>query len=212
MFNFRIPISRPRKTNKNINRMTADNLQGKCSIFEFRSRDLATMNIINSDISARSCVAKVILTTRKQYQRPLALDARKFGLFLLGASNGPRSCLRSDIRRRILDWYPHLWYIEATWRHSTQGIILLTLLRYHVDSFYPSAFRRSSVVACVRPSVRPSVHPYIFLVRTITRYRFELETPNLPETWILGYSLPVLKMEDIARDLQGHFGNLTFKF
>ena len=53
--------------------------------------------------------------------------------------------------------------------------------------------RRGIVVACVRPSVRPSAHE-LYLVHTITRHRFELESPNLSLTCTLGYSLLVLKI------------------
>ena len=45
----------------------------------------------------------------------------------------------------------------------------------------------------------------IRLVRTITRHIFELESPSLHQTCILGYSRLVLKMEVIDLDLQGHF-------
>ena len=58
----------------------------------------------------------------------------------------------------------------------------------------------------VRLSVRPSVRK-LYLVRTITRHRFKLESPNLDETCIMGYSCLVLKMEVNDLDLQGHFGH-----
>ena len=67
----------------------------------------------------------------------------------------------------------------------------------------------------VRPPIRPSVRPYVrklYLVRIITRHRFELESPNLQQTCILGYSLFVLKIEVIDLDFQGHFGHFDLEF
>ena len=52
----------------------------------------------------------------------------------------------------------------------------------------------------------------IWLVRAITRHRFGLESPNLHQTCILGYSQLVLKMEVIDLDLQGHFGHFDLEF
>ena len=72
--------------------------------------------------------------------------------------------------------------------------------------------RRGIVVACVCPSVRPFVRPSVrklYLVRAITRHRFELESPNLHQTCIMGYSRWVLTIEVIDLDLQGHFRHLT---
>ena len=57
-------------------------------------------------------------------------------------------------------------------------------------SFYPLAFQAKGVLslpASVRPSVRPSVRK-LYLVRTITLHKFQLESPNLQQTCILGYS------------------------
>ena len=74
--------------------------------------------------------------------------------------------------------------------------------------------RRGVVVACVCTSVCPSVRPSVrklYLVRAITRHRFELESPNLHQTCILGYSRLVLKMV-IDLDLQGHFGHFDSEF
>ena len=59
--------------------------------------------------------------------------------------------------------------------------------------------------------VRLFVREFYF-VRTITRHRFELESPNLHQTCIMGYSQLVLKIEVIALDLQGHFGNFELEF
>ena len=52
----------------------------------------------------------------------------------------------------------------------------------------------------------------IWLVRLITHHRFGLESPNLHQTCILGYSRLVLNMEVIDFDLQGYFGNFDLKF
>ena len=52
----------------------------------------------------------------------------------------------------------------------------------------------------------------IRLVRMITRHRFGLESPNLHQTIVLGYSRLVLKMEVINPDLQGHFGHFNLEF
>ena len=71
--------------------------------------------------------------------------------------------------------------------------------------------RRGIAVACVCPSVHPSVRK-LYLVRTITRHRFVLESPNLHQTCILGYSRLVLKMEVIDLDLHGHFGHFDSEF
>ena len=49
----------------------------------------------------------------------------------------------------------------------------------------------------------------LHFVRTITRHRFELKSPNLHQTCILGYSWLVLKKEVIDLDLQGHFGHFV---
>ena len=68
-----------------------------------------------------------------------------------------------------------------------------------------------SLPASVRPSVRPSVRK-LYLVNTITRHRFELESPNLQQTCIMGYPRLVLKMEVIDLDLQGHFGHFDSEF
>ena len=64
-----------------------------------------------------------------------------------------------------------------------------------------------SLPASVRLSVRPSVLSVrkLYLVRTITRHIFELESSNLHQTCILGYSRLVLKMEVIDLDLPGNF-------
>ena len=41
----------------------------------------------------------------------------------------------------------------------------------------------------------------IYFVRTITRHKFELESPSLHQTCIMGYSRLVLKMKVIDLDI-----------
>ena len=64
---------------------------------------------------------------------------------------------------------------------------------------------------CLRPSVCPSVRQ-LYLLRTINRHKFELESPNLYQTCILWYSGLVLKIGIIDLDLQGHFGHFDLEF
>ena len=52
----------------------------------------------------------------------------------------------------------------------------------------------------------------IWLVRTINLHRFGLESPNLHQTCILGYSCLVLKIGVIDLDLQGHFCHFDLEF
>ena len=52
----------------------------------------------------------------------------------------------------------------------------------------------------------------IRLVRTITRQRFGLESTNLHQACIMGYSQLVLKMKVIDLDLQGHFDQYDLEF
>ena len=85
--------------------------------------------------------------------------------------------------------------------------------------FTPWPFRPKGYCRCLRPSICPSVRPTVclsvrrlYLVGTITRHRFELESRNLHQTCIMGYSRLVLKMEVIDLDLQGHFGHFDSEF
>ena len=68
------------------------------------------------------------------------------------------------------------WLVEyfISWKH------LITLL----------AFQAEGYCRCLRLFVRK-----LYLVRTITRHIFELESPNWYPTCILGYSRLVLKLE-----------------
>ena len=81
--------------------------------------------------------------------------------------------------------------------------------------FNPWTFRSNGYCRCLRQSVCPSVCPSVrklFLVRTITRHRFGLESPNLHQTCILANSQLMLNMEVIDFDLQGHFGHFDCEF
>ena len=73
---------------------------------------------------------------------------------------------------------------------------------------------RGVVIACVCPSVHPSVCSSVhlsdhelYLVHTITPLRFELEPPNLHQICIMGYLQLILKMVVIDPHPQGHFGH-----
>ena len=69
------------------------------------------------------------------------------------------------------------------------------------------------VVACVCPSIRLTVRlsslsvRKLYLVHTITRHKFGLESPNLHKACTLRYSQLILKMGVIDLDLQVHFGS-----
>ena len=52
----------------------------------------------------------------------------------------------------------------------------------------------------------------IWLVHAMTCNGFELQSPNLHQTCILGYSQLVLNLEVIDLDLQGNFGQFDFEF
>ena len=66
------------------------------------------------------------------------------------------------------------------------------------------AWRVLSWPAFFRPSVSLSInqHNQLYLVRIITRHRFELESTNVHQIYILRYSL---NMEVSGLDFQGHF-------
>ena len=67
---------------------------------------------------------------------------------------------------------------------------------------------RCSFICCNSYSVNPFVCPSVRkLVRTISRHRLELESPNLHQTCVTEYPQLKLKMEVIDIDLQGHFGH-----
>ena len=74
----------------------------------------------------------------------------------------------------------------------------------------PRPFRPKGYCRCLRLSVRLSVRK-LYLVRTITCHRFELESSNLHQTCILEYPQLVLQMEVIDLDLQGHFGHFVLE-
>ena len=85
--------------------------------------------------------------------------------------------------------------------------------------FTPWLFRPKGFCRCLRLSVRPSVGPSVspsvrklYLVRTITRHRFEFKSPNLHQTCIMGYSRLTLKIGVVDLDLQGHLGHFDLEF
>ena len=80
----------------------------------------------------------------------------------------------------------------------------------HLCIFTPWPFSPKGYYHCLL-SVCLSVRK-LYVVHTITRDRFELESPNLHQTYIVGYSRLVLKMEVIDLDLQGHFGHFDSEF
>ena len=79
----------------------------------------------------------------------------------------------------------------------------------------PWPFRSKGYCCCLPVSVPPSACLSVrklYLVRTITRHRFELESPNWHQTCIMEYSQLVLKMEVIDLDPQNHFGRFDLEF
>ena len=75
----------------------------------------------------------------------------------------------------------------------------------------PWSFRSKVYFLCLRTSVRPSVRKLV-IVHMITQHRFELNSPNLHQTFIMGYPQLVLKMGAIDCDLQGYFGHSDSEF
>ena len=68
---------------------------------------------------------------------------------------------------------------------------------------YTWAFQAKGVLLC--PCVHPSVHlslRKLDLVHTITRHKFQLESLNLHQTYILGYTQLILKTEIITQNHQ----------
>ena len=71
-------------------------------------------------------------------------------------------------------------------------------------------FQIEGYSCCLRLSVHPSVRK-VYLVRTITPHRFELESPNLHQIFIIWYFRLVLKqVTDL--DLEGPFGHFDLNF
>ena len=90
------------------------------------------------------------------------------------------------------------------------------LISYNILYFYPLIFQADGVLSLPAP-VRLSVCLCLsvcklYLFRTITRHRFELESPNLHQTCIMGYSRLVLKIGVIDFDLQGHSDHFDSEF
>ena len=117
----------------------------------------------------------------------------------------------------------HMWDERTVWRSSIKPPDILpnqsTVSKrfpYIIMYVFPHGLSgwRGIVIACVCPSVHPCVRPSIrklYLVCMITQHRFELESSNLPQIYIMGYSQWVLKMEVIDYDLQGLFGRFDSK-
>ena len=104
----------------------------------------------------------------------------------------------------------HFRWLFSTLRSRQNG-------RHFVDDnfkcIYPfglSSRRGIALSVSIRLSVRPSIKNN--LVRTITPHRFGLESPNLHQTCILGYSRLALKIGVIDIDLRRHFGHFDSEF
>ena len=84
-----------------------------------------------------------------------------------------------------------------------------------VDFVTPWPFRPKGYCCRLCLSVCPSICLLVcklYLTGTITHHRFELESPNLHQTCIMGWSWLVLKIGVIDLDLQGHFGHFVSEF
>ena len=93
--------------------------------------------------------------------------------------------------------------------HSTHSLqhSSNTVVETLAGAFYPLTFQAEGVLSLpssVRLAARPSVCK-LFLVRTITRHKIELESSNFHQTCIMGYSWVVLKMEVIDLWASGSF-------
>ena len=105
-----------------------------------------------------------------------------------------------------MEWHPIFKYVTLTWHLCQSPLFAL---------FTPWPIRPKGYCRCLHLSVRPSVHLSVrklYLVRTITRHKFELELPNLHQTCIMGYSRLLWKIGVIDLDLQGHFGHFDSEF
>ena len=94
-------------------------------------------------------------------------------------------------------------------------MVRLELIYWYVLVFIPWPFRPKGYYHYLRLSIYPSDCRSVrklYLVRMITHHRFELESPNLHQTCIIGYSWLVLKMKVIDLELQGHFGHFDWEF
>ena len=118
-------------------------------------------------------------------------------------------------------WYyeGHSYFAFCRFRHGSPIIRFIRTATDTIDDFsfiFITLWRfmpKGIVVACVCPFVaRQSVclsARKLYLVRTITLPRFELESPHSHQTCILGYTQQVLKMGVI--DLQDHLGHFDLE-
>ena len=103
----------------------------------------------------------------------------------------------------------------TSWKEINIYEVLLCLFIFAIyvscsHFFLPLAFQAKGYCHCYCLSISLSVCPSVcklYLVRTITHHKFELESSNLHQTCIMGYSQLILKMGVIDLDFQGHFGH-----
>ena len=110
-----------------------------------------------------------------------------------------------------ITWGGYNIFVQNRTRRDLESQMLLSIISSSKCQVKPAPtpwpFRpKGIVVACVCPSVRLSVRKFYF-VRTIVHHKFELASPNLHQTCIMGYFQLVLKMAVIDLDLQGHSGH-----
>ena len=99
-----------------------------------------------------------------------------------------------------------LWWAVVIWRNAALGFKLFCSNLWIIPIFYPLAFKTKGVLslpASVHSSVQLSIHK-LYFVHLITHQRFELESPNLHQACILGYSELILKIGVIDINFQGH--------
>ena len=107
----------------------------------------------------------------------------------------------------------------SSYIYNPTGVTTLTVhLSISILPLLPLG-QRGIVVGCVCPSVRPFGHPSIrsslykfYLVRMITYHRFQLVSPNLHQTFILGYSQLLLKTGALTTTLNIILALLTQEF
>ena len=103
-----------------------------------------------------------------------------------------------SFKHRKFSMYSARGSIDNDWGWQ---IWCMLCFRYIVSIFTPWPFKLKGYCQCLPLSVCLSVCK-LCLLCVITRHRFGLESPNVHQTWILGYSRQVLKMEVIDLDLQ----------
>ena len=90
--------------------------------------------------------------------------------------------------------------------------LIVTALGKYLTIFTPWHLGPKGHYRCLRLHVRLAVYPSVTLPSPPDDSSlFELESPNLHQTYIMGYYRLVLKMVVIDFDPQGHFGQLTQK-